>query len=75
MTSSATVVINVLDVNEPPFFLNSHYVALVSEHANVGEPIHAFVSAVDHDEASRDIYTSKYAPMLIVIGTKWTDTV
>ena len=49
------MVVNVQDVNEPPLFLNSHYIAWVSEHANVGEPVHAFISAVDYDEASHNI--------------------
>ena len=55
MISSATVVVHILDINERPVFLNDHYIAWVSEHANIGEPIHAFISAVDNDEASHDI--------------------
>ena len=55
LISSATVVVQILDVNERPIFLNNHYIAWVSEHANIGEPIHAFISAVDYDEASHDM--------------------
>ena len=46
------MVVNVLDVNEAPLFLNTHYIAWVSEHANIGEPVHAAIEAVDYDEAS-----------------------
>jgi len=56
LTSTAAVVINILDINEPPQFLNDHYIAWISEHANIGEPVHAFISAVDYDEVSHNIY-------------------
>jgi len=52
LTSYATIVVHIEDVNEPPFFLNTHYIAWVSEHTNIGEPVHAFISAVDDDEVS-----------------------
>ena len=74
LISSATVVVHVDDINERPVFLSNHYIAWVSEHANIGEPVHAFISAVDYDEASHGI-TYKFIAMLIVIGTKWIDSV
>ena len=55
LISSATVVVHIQDISERPVFLNDHYIAWVSEHANVGEPIHASISAVDNDEASHDV--------------------
>ena len=60
LVTSATVVVQIQDVNERPIFLNNHYIAWVSEHANIGEPIHAFISAVDYDEASCDICVHNY---------------
>ena len=53
LSSTATIVVHIEDVNEAPLFLNTHYIAWVSEHTNTGEPVHAFLSAVDDDEASR----------------------
>ena len=45
-----------MDVNEHPLFLNNHYIAWVSEHANIGDPVHASISAVDYDEVSHKTF-------------------
>jgi len=74
LTSIATIVVHIEDVNEPPLFLNTHYIAWVSEHTNIGEPVHAFLSAVDDDEVNfcrQLIYHNNY----VTPGTEWIDTV
>jgi len=55
LNSYATIVVYIEDRNEAPRFLSSHYIAWVSEHANMGEPLHASISAVDDDEVSSTI--------------------
>ncbi len=49
---SATVVVTVGDVNEPPEFLSSHYSAVVSEDAGIGDTLTNALRAVDYDEVS-----------------------
>ncbi len=44
------MIIDVLDVNEPPVFVSSHYITSVSEGATVGEILFTGLLAVDNDE-------------------------
>ncbi len=49
---SATVVVTIDDINEPPEFLSSHYSALVSEDAGMGDTLTNAIRAVDYDTVS-----------------------
>ncbi len=49
---SATVVVTIGDVNEPPEFLSSHYTAVISEDATVGDTLSNALRAVDYDQVS-----------------------
>ncbi len=40
------------DVNEPPEFLSSHYTAVISEDATVGDTLSNALRAVDYDQVS-----------------------
>ena len=48
--SETTVILHVIDVNEPPEFLRSHYSASVSEEAELGDTVFSSVEAIDNDE-------------------------
>ena len=50
---TATAVISVLDVNEPPEFLSSHFSLEISEGAGVGDTLFSGLRAVDNDEVTR----------------------
>lgn len=44
------VIVEVLDVNEPPVFVSSHYVTSVSEGMTIGEQLFSGIRAIDKDE-------------------------
>jgi len=45
-------VLTVTDVNEPPTFVSSHYVASVEENAAIGDQVLSGILAVDGDSVS-----------------------
>lgn len=51
-TSTATVIVDVLDVNEPPVFRQALISATISEDANVGSSV-AVLKAEDPDTARK----------------------
>ena len=44
------VIVTVLDANEPPVFVSSHYVTSVPEGAAIGTQLFAGILALDTDE-------------------------
>ena len=49
-SSSATLVVDVIDVNEPPAFSSSHYSTALPEGAGPGQPLSLGLQALDADE-------------------------
>ena len=47
--------LTVTDVNEPPIFVSSHYIASVEETAGAGEQVLSGILAVDGDSVSSSL--------------------
>ena len=45
------MIVNVLDVNEPPVFVSSHYITSIPEGTSAGSQLFSGILAVDSDEA------------------------
>ena len=48
--AQAIVVVNVMDVNEPPVFVSSHYSTSITEGTTIGSQLFAGILAIDNDE-------------------------